>query len=104
MGVVVQWDPERIINTTSRNRTGTASYCGGKNSVFTKSLPDVRSIQIGLRGKGVQALLDPCFVLKITDVTQDFRNALSILEQCSKISSSGEGAGQQDEQIARLEE
>mmetsp|Transcript_2583 Transcript_2583/g.4024 ORF Transcript_2583/g.4024 Transcript_2583/m.4024 type:complete len:284 (-) Transcript_2583:1992-2843(-) len=80
--VVVQWDPERVI--TIRR--------GGKTSVFTKALPDVRSIQIGLRGDGVQALLDPTFVLKISDVTEDFRNAVSVLlaGECDGSSETGD--------------
>jgi len=80
--VVVQWDSERVI-TTRR---------GGKTSVFTKALPDVRSIQIGLRGDAVQALLDPTCVLKISDVTEDFRNAVSILQagECDASSETGD--------------
>lgn len=58
--VVVQWDPER--------------FMGGQD-VLTSSAQGIRSIQIGLRGEAVQELLDPEFVLKITDVTADFRAA-----------------------------
>ncbi len=72
--VVVQWDPERIITTSANDK---------KKNVFTKPLQDVRSIQIGLRGDGVKALLDPTFVLKITDVTKDFQHALSVLQKCN---------------------
>ena len=34
---------------------------------------DVRSIQIGLRGPAVTALLDPTVVVRIEDVTERFR-------------------------------
>merc|ERR1712224_722448 len=43
-------------------------------------VPLTRSIQIGLRGN-TEALLDPNVVVKITDVTSDFRNALEALKQ-----------------------
>merc|ERR1740139_1452480 len=60
--VVVQWDPERFMGQD-------------ESQAFTCSSQDIRSIQIGLRGSGSQELLDPDFVLKITDVTGDFRQA-----------------------------
>jgi hypothetical protein len=47
----------------------------------TKSDQSVRSIQIGLRGTAVGVLLDPTFVLQVSDVTQDFRNALEALQR-----------------------
>lgn len=62
--VVVQWDPEREMDAAAERK-----------QVLTRKLPDVRSIQIGLRGEAVQQLLDPAFVLRISDVTSDFREA-----------------------------
>mmetsp|Transcript_38146 Transcript_38146/g.56025 ORF Transcript_38146/g.56025 Transcript_38146/m.56025 type:complete len:259 (-) Transcript_38146:41-817(-) len=67
--VVVQWDPERIMDVNAH----------GKQS-FTTPVPSMRSIQIGLRNSAVDLLLDEKFVLRITDVTQDFRNALKALK------------------------
>eukprot|EP00439_Symbiodinium_sp_Y106_P063898 s401_g9.t4 len=46
--VVVQWDPEREMDTE-----------GAGKQVYTRPLRNVRSIQIGLRGTAVQKLLDP---------------------------------------------
>eukprot|EP00440_Ansanella_granifera_P021127 gb/GFBE01022940.1/.p1 GENE.gb/GFBE01022940.1/~~gb/GFBE01022940.1/.p1 ORF type:complete len:244 (+),score=54.22 gb/GFBE01022940.1/:1-732(+) len=66
--VTVQWDPEREM----------APEADGKN-VFTQKQDRVRSIQIGLRGKAVETLLDPSFLIKITDVTEDFRAAYRAL-------------------------
>ncbi|CAB9531666.1 expressed unknown protein [Seminavis robusta] len=71
--VVVQWDPERYMTVQEDDPNQRAQG-------FTVSNRSVRSIQIGLRGAGVEALLDPKLVLKITDVTQDFRNALAALQ------------------------
>ena len=70
--VVVQWDPERVMTLVD----GATDH----KNVFTSRLQNIRSIQIGLRGTSVEALLDPELVLKITDVTPDFRNALSALQ------------------------
>merc|ERR1712232_710069 len=67
--VVVQWDPERIMDVNAVPK-----------QVYTASVPSVRSIQIGLRGSAAKALLDPSVVVRITDVTQDFRNALEALQ------------------------
>eukprot|EP00977_Amphora_coffeiformis_P027404 scaffold34609_cov146-Amphora_coffeaeformis.AAC.11 len=66
--VVVQWDPERVMDPTK-----------GPDQVFTKSTPDVRSIQIGLRPPANECLLDAQVVKGITDVTQDFRHAVQAL-------------------------
>lgn len=66
--VVVQWDPERVMKEDAP-----------ENQVFTAPVRDVRSIQIGLRGKAVEMLLDPEAVVRITDVTEDFRGALEAL-------------------------
>jgi len=66
--VVVQWDPEREMFHEAEAK-----------QVLTRGLTDVRSIQIGLRGPSVAMLLDPTFVLRITDVTEDFREAASKL-------------------------
>jgi hypothetical protein len=67
--VVVQWDPERIMVANADPK-----------QVYTAAVPSVRSIQIGLRGPAVKALLDPSVVVRITDVTPDFRNALEALQ------------------------
>lgn len=69
--VVVQWDPERLMCT------GTAQL--KEKDVYTCGIQQMRSIQIGLRGKAVETLLDPSFVLKITDVTHDFQRAHAAL-------------------------
>eukprot|EP00966_Prymnesium_polylepis_P270024 6238012-Prymnesium_polylepis.1 len=66
--VVVQWDPEREMDATA-----------DKKQVVTRGTPDVRSIQIGLRGESVQTLLDASFVRRITDVTGNFRQAAALL-------------------------
>jgi len=68
--VVVQWDPERLMCTECAENPKEA---------YTSSIQQMRSIQIGLRGKGSEMLLDPSFVLKITDVTDDFRRAHAAL-------------------------
>jgi hypothetical protein len=69
--VVVQWDPERLMCTDTTQLKDKDAY--------TCSIQEMRSIQIGLRGKGVEMLLDPGFVLKITDVTDDFQRAHAAL-------------------------
>ena len=51
----------------------------GARDALTRGTTSVRSIQIGLRGDGVQALLDPAFVLRISDVTCSFRQAGALL-------------------------
>merc|ERR1719498_1275927 len=62
--VVVQWDPERFMSPDAKER---------KQAALTTDCQHIRSIQIGLRGgTASQALLDPAFVLKITDVTSSF--------------------------------
>ncbi|OLQ08617.1 hypothetical protein AK812_SmicGene7846 [Symbiodinium microadriaticum] len=67
--VVVQWDPEREMDTE-----------GSGKQVYTRPLRSVRSIQIGLRGAAVQKLLDPTLVLEITDETARFKKAAAALE------------------------
>ena len=71
--VVVQWDPEREMCGTVEG-----------NEVLTRSVSHVRSIQIGLRGHWVAMLLDPSFVIRISDVTQDFRQAAILLRANDK--------------------
>mmetsp|Transcript_56365 Transcript_56365/g.119951 ORF Transcript_56365/g.119951 Transcript_56365/m.119951 type:complete len:237 (-) Transcript_56365:308-1018(-) len=68
--VVVQWDPERDFDLEAP-----------KKQVFTHGVRAVRSIQIGLRKSSVEVLLDPAFVLQITDVTAQFRQAVQSLER-----------------------
>lgn len=67
--VVVQWDPERAISLKDRVQ------------VYTNPIQHKRSIQIGLRPPANECLLDPAFVTRITDVTQDFRSALNAIEE-----------------------
>lgn len=75
--VVVQWDPERIMSTDKGTKE---KKKGEKESRFnTTEVSAMRSIQIGLRDAGSQMLLDPTFVRRITDVTQDFQNAHAAL-------------------------
>mmetsp|Transcript_15239 Transcript_15239/g.38251 ORF Transcript_15239/g.38251 Transcript_15239/m.38251 type:complete len:167 (+) Transcript_15239:113-613(+) len=52
--VMVQWDPERQMDPRAH----------GKDAL-TRKMPDVRSIQIGLKGPAAAALLDPAFVMRI---------------------------------------
>eukprot|EP01052_Picozoa_sp_SAG31_P007564 SAG31_NODE_362_length_16904_cov_7.893218_1_plen_249_part_00 len=68
--VVVQWDPERVMDAAAPPK-----------EVFTRKMPEIRSIQIGLRGKAVEALLDPSFVQCISDVTSQFQKACTALER-----------------------
>mmetsp|Transcript_37605 Transcript_37605/g.91246 ORF Transcript_37605/g.91246 Transcript_37605/m.91246 type:complete len:490 (-) Transcript_37605:148-1617(-) len=68
-GVVVQWDPERVIDPNAP-----------PNQVFTQSTQNVRSIQIGLRRPANECLLDTQTVVRITDVTQQFRSALGAIQ------------------------
>eukprot|EP01047_Picozoa_sp_COSAG01_P018596 COSAG01_NODE_1011_length_12147_cov_12.737384_3_plen_542_part_00 len=67
--VIVQWDPERVIDPSAEPK-----------QVFTRGLTHVRSIQVGLRGGAVQMLLDPAFVRRISDATPRFRQAVAALE------------------------
>merc|ERR1712107_55782 len=69
--VVVQWDPERVMcaDTTLLK----------EKDAYTFGVQEMRSIQIGLRGQGVEMLLDPRFFLRITDVTEDFKRAHAAL-------------------------
>lgn len=71
--VVVQWDPERLMSSTQGLK---------EKDAFTSGVQQMRSIQIGLRGQSVEMLLDPKFVLKISDVTEDFQKAYAAL--CEK--------------------
>eukprot|EP00326_Haptolina_ericina_P033497 CAMPEP_0181251608 /NCGR_PEP_ID=MMETSP1096-20121128/46981_1 /TAXON_ID=156174 ORGANISM="Chrysochromulina ericina, Strain CCMP281" /NCGR_SAMPLE_ID=MMETSP1096 /ASSEMBLY_ACC=CAM_ASM_000453 /LENGTH=331 /DNA_ID=CAMNT_0023349229 /DNA_START=6 /DNA_END=1001 /DNA_ORIENTATION=- len=66
--VVVQWDPEREMDPAAERK-----------QVLTRAVRNVRSIQIGLRGDAVLMLLDPSFVVRITDVTSHFRQAAALL-------------------------
>ena len=68
--VVVQWDPERAIALGQE----------GAN-VYTRRMPGIRSIQIRLRYPANECLLDPKMVVRITDVTQDFRAALKAIQE-----------------------
>lgn len=63
--VVVQWDPERIM----------APNATEARDALTNDVQGMRSIQIGLRDTGSMKLLDPEFVLRITDVTLAFAKA-----------------------------
>lgn len=65
MPVVVQWDPERLMDPTAAE---------GRHAL-TSDVQGMRSIQIGLRNEGSMKLLDPEFVLRITDVTAAFTRA-----------------------------
>jgi len=64
----VQWDPERAMNPSAPEK-----------EVFTCKMDAMRSIQIGLRGAAVETLLDPAFLLQITDVTPAFVAAFEAL-------------------------
>ena len=67
--VVVQWDPERVMDPSAPPK-----------QVYTRGLPAVRSIQIGLRAPATASLfLDGSFLIRITDVTPRFRAAAAAL-------------------------
>mmetsp|Transcript_31589 Transcript_31589/g.80433 ORF Transcript_31589/g.80433 Transcript_31589/m.80433 type:complete len:297 (-) Transcript_31589:54-944(-) len=66
--VLVQWDPEREMDPKANGK-----------DVLTRKMPAVRSIQIGLKGLAAATLLDPTFVLRISDVTEEFRSAAALL-------------------------
>lgn len=88
--VTVQWDPERCMNPKS-------------SDVYTTKLNDVRSIQIGLRGAGSQMLGDPDFVLRITDVTEDFRKAHAALSAETPDLAAAEAALWPEQKEERME-
>jgi len=79
--VVVQWDPERQIMVCNNNNKNNKNNKNNGEMFYTARIPSVKSIQIGLRGSAVDALLDPEVVLRIRDVTQDFTNALKALQE-----------------------
>ena len=65
--VVVQWDPERELDLTTKLPP---------DAPFLRALPEVRSLQVGLRAKsGASWLCDARVVRRITDVTPSFRSA-----------------------------
>lgn len=68
--VTVQWDPERQMDVAAPNK-----------QAYTSKLNGIKSIQIGLRGNAVQELLDPEVVLRISDVTDRFREAHTMLDE-----------------------
>mmetsp|Transcript_13826 Transcript_13826/g.16466 ORF Transcript_13826/g.16466 Transcript_13826/m.16466 type:complete len:233 (+) Transcript_13826:75-773(+) len=65
--MVIQWDPEREIDIDKKS----------DDVSFTTRIPLMRSIQIGLRGGAI--LLDPNFVIQITDVTPTFAHVGQLL-------------------------
>merc|ERR1711879_950844 len=69
--VVVQWDPERFISPGTRQ----------EKQALTTEVQHMRSVQIGLKGRDIahETLLNPRFVLNITDVTEVFRAAHTAL-------------------------
>jgi len=67
--VVVQWDPERVLDAAAPEA-----------AVFTRPTPEVRSLQVGLRGAAAERLLDPEFLVRVADVTDVFRAAAAALE------------------------
>merc|ERR1712187_199732 len=72
--VVVQWDPERFMSPG----------CANQKQALTTDVRLMRSIQIGLKGAAIakETFLDPDFVLKITDVTESFKQAHQALTAC----------------------
>ena len=71
--------------------------------VFTRPTPDVRSIQIGLRGAAVSMLLDPAFVTQITDVTSQFQAAGAALEAGDETQAALALWGEQQERMWPVE-
>jgi hypothetical protein len=66
--LVVQWDPERRLDHESK-----------KEKSFTNRIPLTRSIQIGFRGGSI--LLDPKFVIQISDDTARFAEVGKLLSE-----------------------
>ena len=75
--VVVQWDPERTLDPTLTEQGGDASA----GAPYLRKMTDIRSLQVGLRGRASAMLCDPSFVRRICDVTPHFRAAHSSLAQ-----------------------
>jgi hypothetical protein len=72
--VVVQWDPERVLDVCAEDSGKKA----GTEPFLTK-VESVRSLQVGLRGSASAMLLDQTFVRRITDVTTQFQAAYKAL-------------------------
>eukprot|EP00929_Paragymnodinium_shiwhaense_P042337 TRINITY_DN21923_c0_g1_i1.p1 TRINITY_DN21923_c0_g1~~TRINITY_DN21923_c0_g1_i1.p1 ORF type:complete len:302 (-),score=25.93 TRINITY_DN21923_c0_g1_i1:311-1216(-) len=70
--VVYQWDPERVITRNNADKSE-------KTTTYTRSMDNARSLQIGLRGEAVEMLLDPTVVVRISDMTSRFRDAVALL-------------------------
>jgi hypothetical protein len=61
---IVQWDPERDISNIS-------SSDDGNNCDYTRRIPTVYSLQMGLRGEMAMSYATE-FIASITDITNDF--------------------------------
>ena len=85
--VVVQWDPERYLlpshNQKQQQQQQELLLLQPDKNCFTKKHEqcDVRSIQIGLRNRAVEMLLDPRVVVHIEDVTENFQNCGHALQK-----------------------
>lgn len=66
--LVIQWDPERKLDVEA-----------AKEKSFTSKIPSTRSIQIGFRGGTI--LLNPEFVIQITDETYRFAQIGKLLSE-----------------------
>ena len=75
--VVVQWDPERELDPTLAADSTGGTKAG--TEPFLRKLESVRSLQIGLRDRASALLLDPTFVRRITNVTDQFKAAHAAL-------------------------
>jgi len=75
--VVVQWDPEREMDVTLAANSASGKKAG--TEPFLRKLESVRSLQIGLRDRASALLLDPTFVRRITNVTDEFKAAHTAL-------------------------
>ena len=79
--VVVQWDPERLLDASLHPSAGRSSGDGSKadREPYLRKVEHVRSLQVGLRGRAAASLLDPSFVRCVTDVTTHFQAAHAAL-------------------------
>ena len=69
--VIVQWDPERELDPDNIPPPGHKAA----GSPYLRQIQGVRSLQVGLRGRGSEMLCDASFVRRITDSTEQFRAA-----------------------------
>lgn len=77
--VVVQWDPERELDPTLGADDEVKNQGSASAAPYLRKTEHIRSLQVGMRGEASAMLLDPTFVRRITDVTEQFRVAHAAL-------------------------